>query len=255
MQRALIYQSIEFHAGPDHLMAAYRFHLATILIALVAAGCASSVTVEQPSIPEPHIDRLPLNVAIRIPAEFNDFVHEENVLGRETWTIDLGSANAKFFEQLFGYMFDNVVILGPDDNALDYTFDALVEPAIEGFEFSVPNQSKTDAFAVWIRYKMRVFDSAGNSAASWTVSAYGKSQKAGIGGSDALRRAAILAMRDAAALILLQMNKATKISDLADGPLDIPALGVDAVAGADAPPEPGASFGVFAIGGIDDDSE
>ena len=236
-------------------MAPYRLHLAAILFALFAAGCASNVTVEQPTIPEPHIERLPLRVAVRIPAEFNNFVHEENVLGRETWTIDLGSANAAFFKQLFAYMFEDIVILGPDDDALEYEFDALVEPAIEGFEFSVPNQSKTDAFAVWIRYKIRVFDSAGNSAASWTVSAYGKSQKEGIGGSKALQRAAVLAMRDAAALILLQMNKATKISDLADGPLDIPALGPEAVAGPDAPPAPGGSFGIFAIGGIDDDSE
>ncbi|MCH9693850.1 MAG: hypothetical protein K0U72_05015 [Gammaproteobacteria bacterium] len=236
-------------------MAPHRLHLAVILFALLATGCAANVTVEQPTIPEPHIEQLPLSVAVRIPAKFNNFVHEENVLGRETWTIDLGSANAAFFKQLFSYMFENVIILGPDDNALDHTFDALVEPDIEGFEFSVPNQSKTDAFAVWIRYKMRVFDSAGNSAASWTVSAYGKSQKEGIGGSKALQRAAVLAMRDAAALILLQMNKATKISDLADGPLDIPALGAESVAGPDAPPEPGGSFGIFAIGGIDDEGE
>ncbi len=131
-----------------------------------------------------------MDVALRIPDEFHSYVHEENVLGRDKWTIDLGSSNASFFQQLFGYMFENVIILGPDDNALDYTFDALVEPKIEGFEFSIPNQSKTDAFAVWIRYRMQVFDSLGNSASSWTVSAYGKSQKEGMGGSKSLQRAA-----------------------------------------------------------------
>ena len=39
-------------------------------------------------------------------------------------------------------------------------------------------------------------------------------------GTDSLRRAAILAMRDAAALIIMQMDKVSKIRDLADGPLD-----------------------------------
>jgi hypothetical protein len=239
------------------LIATYRPYLAVFLFASLVAGCASNVTVEQPTIPEPHVEQLPLSVAVRIPEKFNNFVHEENVLGRETWTIDLGSANAEFFKQLFAYMFETVIVLGPDDNALDYEFDALVEPAIEGFEFSVPNQSKTNAFAVWIRYKMRVFDSVGNSAASWTVSAYGKSQKEGIGSSKALQRAAVLAMRDAAALILLQMDKATKISALADGPLDVPAPGVESVAGPASAPvsAPGGSLGIFAIGGIDDDSE
>ncbi len=194
-----------------------------------------------------------MDIAVRIPAEFHNFVHEENVLGRETWTIDLGSANASFFTQLFGYMFDNVIVLGPDDNALDYTFDALVEPTIEGFEFSVPNQSKTDAFAVWIRYRMQIFDSLGNSASTWTVSAYGKSQKEGMGGSKSLQRAAVLAMRDAAALILLQMDKSTKIGELANGPLDLSAI--EALADAEADEDDTLPFGIFAIGGIDEDTQ
>ena len=225
-----------------------------ILISLFAAGCASNVTVDQPTIPTPHIEKLPMDVAIRIPAEFHNFVHEENVLGKETWTINLGSANAVFFTQLFGYMFENVIVLGPNDNALDYTFDALVEPKIEGFEFSVPNQSKTDAFAVWIRYRMQVFDSAGNSASTWTVSAYGKSQKEGLGGSKSLQRAAVLAMRDAAALILLQMNKATKMASLADGPISLEKL-VSSGATNNAINEMDSTpVGIFAIGGIDEET-
>jgi len=225
-----------------------------ILLSILAAGCASNVAVETPTIPTPNVEKLPMDVAVRIPAEFEHFVHEEKVLGRETWTIDLGSANASFFEQLFGFMFDNVIMLGPDDNALDFTFDALIEPKIEGFEFSVPNQTKTDAFAVWIRYRLQIFDSVGNSASTWTVSAYGKSQKEGLGGSKSLQRAAVLAMRDAAALILLQMDKATKIGALADGPLVLSDIKPPASASADSEFKPAVPAGIFAIGGIDDDT-
>jgi hypothetical protein len=195
-----------------------------------------------------------MDVAIRIPEEFHDFVHEENILGKETWTINLGSANAVFFTQLFGYMFENVIVLGPDDNALDHSFDALVEPRIEGFEFSVPNQSKTDAFAVWIRYRMQVFDSVGNSASTWTVSAYGKSQKEGLGGSSSLQRAAVLAMRDAAALILLQMNNATKIAALADGPISLEKLVSTGATNNSVRELDTTPVGIFAIGGIDEET-
>ena len=234
----------------DHLIATKQFKHSVILISLLAAGCASSVSIENPTIPKPHVEKLPMDVAVRIPAEFYNFVHEENVLGRESWSIDLGSANASFFTQLFGYMFDSVIVLGTDDDALDHTFDALVEPTIDGFEFSVPNQSKTNAFAVWIRYRMQIFDSAGNSASTWTVSAYGKSQKEGLGGTKALQRAAILAMRDAAALMLLQMNKSTKIGELANGPLDLSKIDSSAAADNDANEEFAAPVGIFAIGGI-----
>ena len=221
------------------------------LAVLLTAGCASNVALERTSIPEPHVDKIPVDVALRIPAEFHNFTHEENVLGRESWSINLGSANAEFFEQLFGYMFNNVTVLDADADAQDYTFDALVEPKIEGFEFSVPNQSKANEFAVWIRYRLQLYDSVGNDAGVWTVSAYGKSQKEGLGGSDSLRRAAVLAMRDAAALILLQMDKSTRIRALADGPID------DAPGPTLAGNEgfQGGGVGIFAIGGIDDEDQ
>jgi hypothetical protein len=81
----------------------------------------------------------------------------------------------------------------------------------------VPSQSQTDAFAVWIRYRIKIFDQEGNQIANWPISAYGKSLDPGIGGDDeALRRAAVLAMRDAAALVILQMDKATGISALSE---------------------------------------
>jgi hypothetical protein len=114
--------------------------------------------MEEPTIPEPRVVKIPVSVLLRIPEQFESFVHEENVLGKESWTINLGRANATFFTQLFGHLFSDVTIIGPDEDARDFEFDALVEPSVDGFEFSVPNQSKTEAFAVWIRYRLRIFD-------------------------------------------------------------------------------------------------
>lgn len=227
------------------------------LILIVLAGCGSTTTMVEPTIPTPLTDKIPVNLAMRIPEEFNSFVHEEAILGRESWTIDLGRSNAVFFEQLFGHLFDSLIIIGPDDDARDFQFDALLEPSIDGFEFSVPTQSKTEAFAVWIRYRLQVFDRAGNNASNWTVSAYGKSRKQGLGSSEALQQAAVLAMRDAAALIIMQLDKATGISALAGGAL-APGATESMQAGADldsGPDEADDNFGVFVIGGIDEDRE
>lgn len=220
------------------------------------AGCASSLEVDMPTIPEPHIVKIPVTVALRIPENFYGFTHTEDILGKSEFTIHLGNSNANFFTQLFEYMFDSVIVLGPDDDPRDFQFDALVEPSIEGFEFSIPNQTQTDAYSVWIRYRLNVFDSVGNRASSWTVAAYGKSQKEGITGTDSLRRAAVLAMRDAAALLVMQMDKVSKIRSLADGPIDpataLPDEKMAATEGAEASQEPASVIGIFAIGGIDD---
>lgn len=186
------------------------------LAALLLAGCGSNVRLDPPTIPVPLIDKIPMSVAVRMPAQFENFVHEEQVLGREEWSIDLGRSNAKFFTQLFGYMFDQVTIIGETDAVPVSGIDALIEPTIDAFEFSVPNQTKTDAFSVWIRYRIKVYDRDGELVANWPVSAYGKSLTTAMGGSDALQRAAVLALRDAAALLIIKFDDQVLVSSLGD---------------------------------------
>lgn len=211
------------------------------LAAIAALGCACSqhVKLQDPTIPDPLVEQLPLSVAVRYPAEFEHYVHKEKVIGKDEWTIDMGRANSMLFTQLFGAMFDECTIIGeapgnkseietdgvsrpirckfvpPDTDPGDLPIDALIEPSIDAFEFSVPNQSQTDSFAVWIRYRIKIFDAQGNEIANWPLSAYGKAMSSMMGGDEALRHAAVLAMRDAAALVILQMDKSSGISALA----------------------------------------
>lgn len=172
--------------------------------------------MDAPSIPEPLFDKLRVAVGLRIPDSFNSFVHKETVYGRDKWSIDLGNSNAALFEQLFNHMFTSVTILDADDDPKLMALDALIEPSIDAFEFSTPTQSKTESFAVWIRYRLKVYDREGTLISNWPVSAYGKSQTTTMGKNSALRRAAVLAMRDAAALMIMKFDKVTRISDLAD---------------------------------------
>lgn len=178
---------------------------------LVMAGCGSTVTMEPPTIPVPLLEPIPVSIGVRFPANFEDFSHEEEVLSGEEWTIHLGRSNAVLFTELFGYMFENVTVLGPDDDPFAMNFDAYIEPSIDAFEFSVPNQTRTDSFAVWIRYRIKVWNSAGDQIANWPIAAYGKSQASALGGSSSLQRAAVLAMRDAAALMIDKLDRETGV--------------------------------------------
>jgi hypothetical protein len=193
-----------------------RIALTGVLCGGLLIGCGSNVVLEAPTIPKPLINKIPASVGLRMPAEFEHFVHEEEIIGREEWSIDLGNSNAALFKQLFGFMFESVTIIGRDDDPQQFDIDALIEPSIDAFEFSVPNQSKTEAFAVWIRYRIKVFDNEGDQVANWPVSAYGKSETESIRGTQALQRAAVLAMRDAAALMIMKMDEATGISKIAE---------------------------------------
>lgn len=198
-----------------------RFALPVFLLTGLLAGCASSVTMAPTTIPVPLVNKIPISVGLRMPEDFDSFVHEESVYGREEWSIDLGASNRELFTQLFGHMFQSVTVLRADDDPKLMGLDALVEPSIDAFEFSTPSQSRTEAFAVWIRYRLKVYDREGTLISNWPVSAYGKSLTKTTSKDDALRRAAVLAMRDAAALMIMKFDKVTRISELADGPANV----------------------------------
>ena len=195
----------------SHLCKAISF----IAISTVLGGCGSSVSITDPTIPQPLIAKLPMTVAGRYPERFQNFVHEERVIGKEKWTINLGRSNAMLFDQLFASMFTEYIVIDDVTDPKEMGIDALIEPTIDAFEFSVPHQSQTEEFAVWIRYRIKVFDNQGKQVANWPISAYGKAQATTFGSDAALRRAAVLAMRDAAALIIMQMDKSTGVSKLA----------------------------------------
>jgi hypothetical protein len=173
------------------------------------------VSLKAPTIPEPLLEQVDMAVGVRMPENFEHFVHEEQIYGQKAWTIDLGRSNAALFEQLFAYMFSRVVILAPGDDPQLMPIDALIEPSIDAFEFSTPEQSNSEAFAVWIRYRLKVYDPDGKLVSNWPVAAYGKSQTTTMGDSAALQRAAVLAMRDAAALMIMKFDNVTRISSLA----------------------------------------
>jgi hypothetical protein len=191
-----------------------RIFAVAIIGSILGACGGSQIKLDDPTIPEPLIDKLPLSVAARYPENFASFVHQEVVIGKEKWSIDLGRANEILFNQLFGSMFTDYRVISQNTDPRDLAIDAYIEPSIDAFEFSVPSQSQTEEFAVWIRYRIKIFDNQGNQIANWPISAYGKSLTTTFGADAALRRAAVLAMRDAAALVILQMDKATGISKL-----------------------------------------
>lgn len=197
-----------------------RSALLGALLAGMMAGCGSNVTLPSPTIPKPLVEQIPMSVGLRMPADFEMFVHEEMVYGKQDWSINLGRSNAALFEQLLKFMFAGVTKVGADDDPLSMPLDALIEPSIDAFEFSTPEQSNTDAFAVWIRYRIKVYDRKGKLVSNWPVSAYGKSQTTTLGKTDALQRAAVLAMRDAAALMIMKFDDVTRISSLADSSRD-----------------------------------
>ena len=176
-------------------------------------GCSQSMTV-QTGFPTPVLEPLPLIMGIRYPDSLTDFVHHEAPPLEAEWTIRLGAANELLFGKLFGAMFVEIVMLDPEaDVAAHPELDAVIEPTLEEFEFSLPRQSQTDQYAVWLRYNVRVYTPDGELISNWPVTAYGQVGAKSMAPEKSMQQATVLAMRDAAANIAVGFINAPGIKD------------------------------------------
>ena len=165
------------------------------------------MTLQEPTLPVPLLDPIPIRVGVKYSPEMHDFTHREELLANQQWTIHLGAANRLLFDQIFNAMFDEVIVFDDGQDPAAAGIDLLIKPSVDAFEFALPQQSRSETYTVWIRYRLRVFDNAGKEIANWPVSAYGKAGAGRFEGTKAMHRAAALAMRDAAALISLRFAK------------------------------------------------
>jgi hypothetical protein len=190
------------------------FQLTIILLALLAGGCATSIKVAD-DFPEPLVEKLPLTVGIVFNEKLSTYVHVEDPMMDAEWSIDIGQANVDMFRALFTGMFTDVLELKLSEDGTPIIpaaprLDAVIEPRLEDFEFSVPRQSGNDQFTVWIRYNIRTTTPENEAISNWRVTAYGQVDEGamGLGDGAAMQEAAVIALRDAAANIATGFSKA-----------------------------------------------
>jgi len=183
------------------------------VLALLAA-CAKSIVVDA-EFPEPVVQSLPLNIGVYYEETFANYSYTEELPNDVEWSFDLGGANRKLFDGIFSALFDITSIVdGAGGQDPSYAMlDAVIVPTVDAFEFSLPRQSNTEQYSVWIRYNLQIYTPTGEPIVSWPVSAYGQSDERTFGASAAMEEAVIKAMRDAAASILIGFAEEEKIKE------------------------------------------
>jgi hypothetical protein len=185
-----------------------------VLTAVMLGACAKNIVVET-IFPEPVIQSLPLNIGIHLDTVLTQYTYTEDLPNDIEWSFDLGQANKKLFDGIFTALFDITVPVngngGPDP--IYAPLDAIITPTIEAFEFSLPRQSHSEQYSVWIRYNLHIYLPDGSLITKYPVSAYGQSDSRTFGASAAMEEAVIMAMRDAAASIVMGFAEEQKIKE------------------------------------------
>jgi len=191
----------------------YRSHRSVVglcvavLCALLAACTGANVQMEG-EIPTPLVNRLPIRVGLYLEPALVQYVFEEKILDHGDWRVEVGQMQAKLFHKIGAAMFlEAVQVDSVAPNRAD--LDAVLAPSIAEFQISIPSQTRSDFYEVWIKYTMRLYDTHGTLIAQWPLTAYGKANKEDFGFLDnsdklAIRQATKTALRDAAAFLSLR---------------------------------------------------
>lgn len=173
-------------------------------------GCGSTQFEAQPVIPPPLITRIPVVVGVYLPAEFREAVHREERDGTD-YVITLGKAQADGFGRLMDAMFTRAVPLTAltAAAATDPAIRGVLEPVLEEFSFVTPRDTGTSLYAVSLRYRINAYAPDGRPVDSWTFTGYGALQAGSMPGqgTELLRQAAGLAMRDAGTKLVVEFRE------------------------------------------------
>jgi hypothetical protein len=180
------------------------------LACALLAGCAATQFEAQPNIPTPLVTKIPVVVGLYMAAGFRDKVYDEKREGGD-YSIAIGKAQSEGFARLMSAMFDGVVAVDATDAGArtDPRIRAVLEPELEDFAFVTPVDSGSDVYAVSLRYRVSGYRPDGQMIDSWTFTGYGAARNDNMlsSGSDALKAAVQLAMRDAAAKLATEFRE------------------------------------------------
>ena len=185
---------------------------------LVLAGCGGANVLVETTVPNLLVEPLPLTMGVHFDASLTDYVHEEELEQHGNFRIELGSTQVPVFERVFDAMFARTERVESLD-APGAAVDAIIVPVVEELQFSIPAQTRSDFFEIWIKYKIDIYQPDGELIASWPLPAYGKSNSRNFGFMESasdlgLNEATIWALRDAAAHFAFYFPRAPEIRNL-----------------------------------------
>ncbi len=194
-----------------------RAFCALALGVLVMGGCARNIEVPA-SVPTPLMAALPVTIGVYYEeADFSKFLYIEKLLYGPEINVELGEANVNMFDRMVSSVFSATVPL-KQPRADGTSVDAIIAPTVDEYAFLTPDQSGVNFYSVSIRYKVDLLSPSGDLLDSWKVDSYGRTRSTGLTGTNSLSQANEEALRDAAAVLALDLQKRPSVLSLSEGP-------------------------------------
>jgi hypothetical protein len=178
-----------------------RFMALLVMVAMAQlCGCASNVSVRvEQTFPEVVAVPREMSAALVMDHEFRNYVARPN----STTRIQIGAAQVDLLTKAFNGLFSQVKVVSSREHAGPGT-DLVITPSVRETQLSTPSESYLNVYEVWIKYSLDIETADGVPIDSWFLPAYGKTPSSYLlSRTTAIEEAAIIALRDAGAKLML----------------------------------------------------
>lgn len=180
--------------------------------AAMLGGCARNIEVPA-TVPTPLLAPLPITVGVYYDEEFRDFLYIEKPLTGPETVVNLGEANVNMFSRMVSSVFERSVTVASPEGAAPEV-DAILAPRVDEYAFLTPDQAGVNFYSVSIRYRIDLLSPSGDLLDSWKIDSYGRTRSTGITGNNSLTQANEEALRDAAAVLALDIQERPSVINL-----------------------------------------
>ena len=183
-------------------------HKLLLLLVVLCQSCTQSIVMNT-TVPEPLVEKIDnFNLAVIYEDNIQNYQYENiNSKSSACCEIDFSDSQLNLFRKILQSFFPGLIELPNNNSEMLSNVDLYMEPQLDAFEFLSPEESRNDKYAVWLKYKIDIYDNKKTLLSNWHITGYGEQNTVAFGVSEALKKAIDLALRDTG------VNLAIKIED------------------------------------------
>ena len=128
-------------------------------------------------VPEPLVTKIEnFNLAVIYNENIQNYQFENTNSETDEATIKIDFANSQvdLFNKILKSFFPKLINLSSKNNDIHPDIDLYLEPQLDAFELLTPSVSGNDKYAVWLKYKIDIYDNKKSLLSNWNITGYGE---------------------------------------------------------------------------------
>ena len=178
-----------------------------LLFFVLCQSCSQSIVMTT-VIPEPLVAKIEnFNLAVIYEDNIKNYQFENinSESGEATIKIDFANTQVHLFKKILQSFFPGLIELDSKNNEIYPNIDLYMESKLDSFELLSPIESGNDKYAVWIKYKIDIYDHKNVLLSNWYITGYGEHGTESRA-PESLTRAVDLALRDAGVNLVIKIE-------------------------------------------------